>query len=134
MLVSHSQSGRFAYLAAIRSPNVKGIVDYEGANQPFPVGQAPAPLPAFDGFLVGPGAPVPPEDFLKLTKIPIQIVVGDNIPSSPQPIPQLETPRIRLIFKKQFVAPVNRYGGEASLLRLPDVGFFGNSHVPLLAL
>jgi pimeloyl-ACP methyl ester carboxylesterase len=134
ILVSHSQSGRFAYLAAIRSPNVKGIVDYEGANQPFPVGQAPAPLPAFDGFLVGPGAPVPPEDFLKLIKIPIQIVVGDNIPSSPQPIPQLETPRIRLIFKKQFVETVNRDGGDASLLRLPDVGIYGNTHAPFLDL
>ena len=134
ILVSHSQSGRFAYVAAIRSPNVKGIVDYEGANQPFPVGQVPAPLPAFDGFLVGPGAPVPLGDFLKLTKLPIQIVVGDNIPSSPQPIPQLETPRIRLIFKKQFVETVNRYSGDASLLRLPDVGIYGNTHVPFLDL
>jgi len=134
ILVSHSQSGRFAYLTAIKSPNVKGIVDYEGANQPFPVGQAPAPLPAFDGFLVGPGAPVPLEDFLKLTKIPIQIVVGDNIPSSPQPIPQLETPRIRLIFKKLFVETVNRYGGDASVLRLPDVGIYGNTHAPFLDL
>lgn len=134
ILVSHSQSGRFAYLAAIRSPNVKGIVDYEGANQPFPVGQAPAPLRAFDGFLVGPGTPVPLQDFLKLTKIPIQIVVGDNIPSSPQPIPQLETPRIRLIFKKQFVETVNRHGGDASLLLLPDVGIYGNTHVPFLDL
>jgi len=134
ILVSSSDSGRFACLAAIRSPNVKGIVDYEGANQPFPVGQVPAPLPAYDGFLVGPGAPVPLEDFLKLTKIPIQIVVGDNIPSTPQPIPQLENPRIRLIFKKQFVETVNRYGGDASLLRLPDVGIYGNTHVPFLDL
>lgn len=134
ILVPHSQSGRFAYLTAIRSPNVKGIVDYEGANQPFPVGQAPAPLPAFDGFLVGPGASVPLEDFLKLTKIPIQIVVGDNIPSSPQPIPQLETPRIRLIFKKEFVETVNRHGGDASLLLLPDVGIYGNTHTAFMDL
>jgi len=77
---------------------------------------------------------VPLEDFLKLTKIPIQIVVGDNIPSSPQPIPQLETPRIRLIFKKQFVETVNRNGGDASLLRLPDVGIYGNTHAPFLDL
>jgi pimeloyl-ACP methyl ester carboxylesterase len=134
ILVSSSQSGRFACLAAISSPNVKAIVDYEGSDQPFPAGQAPAPVPAYDGFLVGPGAPVPLEDFLKLTKIPIQIVVGDNIPSSPQPIPQLENPRIRLIFKRQFVETVNRYGGDASLLRLPDVGIYGNTHVPFLDL
>jgi pimeloyl-ACP methyl ester carboxylesterase len=134
ILVSSSQSGRFACLAAIRSPNVKAIVDYEGSDQPFPAGQAPAPVPAYDGFLVGPGAPVPLEGFLKLTKIPIQIVVGDNIPFSPQPIPQLENPRIRLIFKRQFVETVNRYGGDASLLRLPDVGIYGNTHVPFLDL
>ncbi len=53
VLVPHSQSGRFAYLAAIRSPNVKAIVDYEGVNQPFPAGEAPEPLPAYDGFLIG---------------------------------------------------------------------------------
>lgn len=134
ILVSHSQSGRFACLAAIRSPNVKAIVDYEGSNQPFPAGQAPAPLPAYDGFLVGPGAPVPLKDFLKLTKIPIQIVVGDNIPSSPQPNLLLETHRLQLIFKKQFVETVNRYGGDASLLRLPDVGIYGNTHAPFLDL
>src|SRR5260370_26099095 len=134
ILVSHSQSGRFAYLAAIRSPNVKAIVDYEGADQPFPAGQAPAPLPAYDGFLVGPGAPVLLEDFLKLTKIPIQIVVGDNIPSSPQPIPQLENPPIRLIFKKQFVETVSRHGGEAWLLLLPDVGISATTHPPSLSL
>ena len=134
ILVPSSQSGRFAYLAAIRSPNVKGIVDYEGSNQPFPVGHAPAPLPAFDGFLVGPGASVPLEDFLKLIKIPIQIVVGDNIPSSPQPIPQLETPRIRLIFKKEFVETVNRHGGDASLLLLPNVGIYGNTHTAFMDL
>jgi pimeloyl-ACP methyl ester carboxylesterase len=134
ILVSHSQSGRFAYLTAIRSPKVKAIVDYEGSDQPFPAGEAPAALAAYDGFLVGPGAPVPPEDFLKLTKIPIQIVVGDNIPSSPQPNLLLETPRIRSIFKKQFVETVNRYGGDASLLPLPDVGIYGNTHVPFLDL
>jgi hypothetical protein len=113
---------------------VKAIVDYEGSNQPFPAGQAPAPLPAYDGFLVGPGAPVLLEDFLKLTKIPIQIVVGDNIPSSPQPNLPLETHRLQLIFKKQFVETVNRYGGDASLLRLPDVGIYGNTHAPFLDL
>ncbi len=110
--------------------NVKAIVDYEGVSQPFPVGEAPEPLPAYDGFLIGPGAPVLLEDFLKLTKIPIQIVVGDNIPSSPQPNLLLETSRIRSIFKKQFVETVNRYGGDASLLRLPDVGIYGNTHFP----
>lgn len=130
ILVSHSQSGRFACLAAIRSPNVKAIVDYEGVNQPFPVGEAPEPLPAYDGFLIGPGAPVPREDFLKLTKIPIQIVVGDNIPSKPQPNLLLEMPRIRTIFRRQFVETVNRYGGDVSLLRLPDVGIYGNTHFP----
>jgi pimeloyl-ACP methyl ester carboxylesterase len=130
ILVPHSQAGRFACLAAIRSPNVKAIVDYEGSNHPFPVGEAPDPLPAYDGTLVAPGALVPLEDFLKLTKIPIQIVVGDNIPSSPQPILPLELHRINLVFKTRFVDTVNRNGGDASLLLLPDVGIYGNTHAP----
>jgi hypothetical protein len=29
---------------------------------------------------------------------------------------------------------VNRHGGDASLLRLPDVGIYGNTHVPFLDL
>jgi hypothetical protein len=72
--------------------------------------------------------------FSQIDQDPHQIVVGDNIPSSPQPIPQLENPRIRLIFKKQFVETVNRHGGNASLLLLPDVGIYGNTHAPFLDL
>ena len=32
------------------------------------------------------------------------------------------------VVKKQFVKTVNRYGGDASMLRLPDVGIYGNTH------
>jgi len=135
ILVSHSQSGRFAYLTAIRSPNVKVIVDYEGANQPFPVGQAPAPLPAFDGFLVGPWRTCAAGGFSQIDQDPHSDRRGEiTFLPAHKPIPQLETPRIRLIFKKQFVETVNRNGGDASLLRLPDVGIYGNTHAPFLDL
>ena len=69
-------------------------------------------------------------DFAKLTKIPIQIVFGDNIPTSPSPIPGLEF--WRGAFKKavEFRDALNRRGGQVSILHLPDVGLFGNTHFP----
>lgn len=116
VLITHSQSGVPGWITAIRSQNVKAIIAYE-PNLVFPKGEAP-----------GGGLSVSPADFRKLTKIPIQIVFGDNIPTSPSPIPGLEF--WRGAFKKavQFRDAVNRRGGQVSILHLPDVGLFGNTH------
>src|SRR5262249_38745237 len=124
----HSQSGRFASLVAVRSPNVKAIIDLEGINHPFPTGEVPAPLPRYDGTLISAGAAIPLADFEKLTTIPIQIIEGDNFPAIPIPNLLLDIQRIRSAFRAQFVEAVNRHGGDASRLRLPDVGLHGNTH------
>jgi hypothetical protein len=71
---------------------------------------------------------VPLSDFLKLTKIPIQFVFGDNIPTSPNPIIALDNWRVRLIYAQQLVDKINAYGGDASLVHLPKIGIKGNSH------
>ena len=134
ILVAHSQSSRFACLAAIRSPNVRAIVSFEGVLNPFPVGEVPPALPRFDGRLIGPGGPVPVSDFEKLTAIPIHFIEGDNIPTEPSPILLLDIQRIRAVHRQQFIETVNRHGGDASILRLPDVGIFGNTHFAFLDL
>jgi len=128
ILVPHSQSGRFASLVATRSPNVKAIVDLEGTNHPFPMGEVPDPILRYDGMPFSAGAPIPLADFEKLTKIPIEIVEGDNVPTIPVPNLLLDIQRIRSVFRTQFVEAVNRHGGDASRLKLPDVGLYGNTH------
>lgn len=134
ILVAHSQSGRFACLTAIRSPNVRAIISFEGVGNPFPIGEVPPAIPRFDGRLIGPSQPIPPEDFDRLTKIPIHFIEGDNIPVEPTPILPLDIQRIRAVHREQFIQTLNRHGGDATILRLPDVGIFGNTHFAFLDL
>jgi hypothetical protein len=66
---------------------------------------------------------VPLEEFRKLTRLPIQMVWGDNVEKS-------ATYRARLAQSHRFVEIVNKYGGQAEVLVLPDVGLKGNTHLP----
>jgi pimeloyl-ACP methyl ester carboxylesterase len=134
ILVAHSQSGRFSCLTAIRTPNVRAIVSFEGVLNPFPIGEVPPAIPRYDGLLIGPGQPVSAADFEKLTKLPIHFIEGDNIPVEPTPILPLDIQRIRAVHRQQFIETVNRHGGDASILRLPDVGVYGNTHFSFLDL
>jgi hypothetical protein len=126
VLINHSAGGLPGWLTAIQSPNVKAIVSYEPVGWVFPQGEVPTPIATPLGPIVG--TPVSPADFEKLTKIPIQLVYGDNIPASPNPIPGLDLWRARIAMAALFVHAVNAHGGDAQLLRLPDVGIFGNTH------
>src|SRR5690606_7476758 len=73
----------------------------------------------------GPFGPVivSPEEFEKLTRIPIQLVFGDNVEQSPSWSAFAETARA-------FVDLVNARGGQAEVLFLPSVGLVGNTHIP----
>jgi hypothetical protein len=74
------------------------------------------------------GNPVTLDDFLKLTKIPIRIQYSDHIPTSPSPYPRLETWRNRVALGTLMVSAINQNGGNASILHLPDIGIYGNTH------
>jgi len=126
ILVPHSQSGLFAWLAGARSPNVKGIVAYEPGFV-FEQGQVPPAIPLFKGSQAS-GTPVTQAEFARLAQIPIQVVYGDNIPN--QPIPDLiaDGRRAQVETARMFVDALNRQGGRASVLHLPDAGLYGNSH------
>jgi hypothetical protein len=125
VLITHSASGVLGWLTAIKSAQVKAIVSYEPTTFVFPEGEVPAPI----------GTTVPevvsPADFAHLTKIPIQIVYGDNIPATPHPIANLDIWRTRFAMAELFTDALNRHGGDASLLHLPDVGVYGNTHFPM---
>jgi hypothetical protein len=73
---------------------------------------------------------MPLADFQKLLKIPIQIVVGDYIPTTPTSNTNLDRWRVLQGNYELFVDAVTRHGGDIELLNLPDIGVFGNSHFP----
>jgi hypothetical protein len=73
---------------------------------------------------------VPLSDFLKLTKIPIVIYYGDNIPEQPTADRGKDNWRVRLAMARLFRDAVNRRGGNVSLVHLPEIGIRGNTHFP----
>src|SRR5580704_9931804 len=126
ILVTHSQSGLFGWLAGSRSPNVKGIISYEPGFV-FPQDEMPAPIPLYRGTQVA-GTPVTTAEFVNLAKLPIQVVYGDNIPKLPIPDLVADGRRAQQVTSQLFVQTLNSKGGNASVLLLPDVGLYGNSH------
>jgi pimeloyl-ACP methyl ester carboxylesterase len=126
ILVTHSQSGLFGWLAGSRSPNVKGIISYEPGFV-FPQDEMPPPIPLYRGTQVA-GTPVTPTEFANLAKLPIQVVYGDNIPKRPIPDLVADGRRAQQVTSQLFMKALNGKGGNASVLLLPDVGLYGNSH------
>src|SRR5262249_12526476 len=120
ILLSHSMGGQPTWPIAIKSANVKAIVSYETSFYVFPEGQVPPPVP--NASIPVSGSAVPLSDFMKLTKIPIQLVFGDNIPSSPVTNPGQDSMRASMIMAQAFVDTINRHGGDAELLHLPSIG------------
>ena len=129
ILVTHSHSGGMGWLTAIKNQNVKAIVSYEpGSGFVFPAGEVPAPIPMADGTLQA--VAVPLADFIKLTKIPIVIYYGDNIPEKPIPNPGQDGWRARLEMARLWRDAVNRHGGDVTVVHLPEIGIKGNTHFP----
>ncbi len=129
ILVSHSHSGGFGWATAIKNSNVRAIVSYEpGSGFVFPEGEVPAPVESSSGPVSAIG--VPKEDFLKLTKIPIIIYYGDNIPANPDPNPGADGWRARMVMARKWRDAVNAAGGDVTVVHLPEVGLKGNTHFP----
>jgi hypothetical protein len=140
-LVTHSGSGVRGWRTALYSASVRGIVSYEPNSFVLPEGEVPPPLERADGRLVSAqndplGSVVAVEEFRKLTNFPIQIIFGDNIPAHLDRrnvgfrLP-LDNRRLGLIRARIFADAVNRHGGDAQVLELPDLGVTGNTHFPM---
>ncbi|WP_204352859.1 alpha/beta hydrolase [Salinicola peritrichatus] len=127
ILISHSQGGEPGWLTAIKSRNVKGIVTLEpGSGFIFPEGELPPAMPSTAGTLSL--QPVPLADFEKLTRIPIIIYYGDNFPIEPTKERGQDNWRVRLAMAKLWVETIDKHGGNAQLVHLPDIGIRGNTH------
>ncbi|NNB42240.1 alpha/beta hydrolase [Pseudomonas chlororaphis] len=129
ILFTHSQGGGPGWLTAIKSRNVRAIVAFEpGSSFVFPEGEAPAPIAsAFDTVSA---QVVTQAQFEALTRIPILILYGDNIPAQPVRLPAQDSWRARLEMARLWRDAVNRHGGDARLIHLPEIGIKGNSHFP----
>jgi len=129
ILVTHSHSGGMGWITAIKNQNVKAIVSYEpGSGFVFPQGEVPAPIPMAGGTLPAQGVPL--SDFMKLTRIPIIIYYGDNIPDKPIENPGQDGWRARLEMARLWRDAVNKHGGDVTLVHLPEIGIKGNTHFP----
>ncbi|KXU34401.1 alpha/beta hydrolase [Cephaloticoccus primus] len=131
ILVTHSHSGGMGWASAMRSENIRAIISFEpGSNFPFPEAELPTPVPHIGGLAQG--IAVPDADFAALTRIPILIYYGDNIPAAPTPEnPGQDQWRALLAIARQWAATVNRHGGDVTLVHLPDIGLHGNTHFPM---
>ncbi|WP_454622469.1 alpha/beta hydrolase [Bradyrhizobium cenepequi] len=127
ILFSHSQAGGPGWLTAIKSQNVKAIVALEpGSGFIFPEGELPEPMPSAAGTLTPEAVPL--ADFEKLTRIPIIIYYGDNFPTEPTSERGQDNWRVRLAMARLWVEAINKHGGDAQLVHLPDIGIRGNTH------
>ncbi|WP_083943058.1 alpha/beta hydrolase [Sphingomonas soli] len=118
VLVTNSAGGLRAMLTAIKSDNVAAIVAYENPGfvlldegqpkiEPGPYGPVYVSAPEFD----------------RLTRIPIQLVWGDNIGKA-------GNWHRSYAASQAFVRTINARGGKAEILHLPDKGLRGNTHIP----
>ncbi|MDF1555421.1 MAG: alpha/beta fold hydrolase [Deferrisomatales bacterium] len=129
ILVTHSHSGGMGWPAVAKSSNIRAVVSYEpGSNFIFPEGEVPAPMESSAGPLKAAG--VPAAEFMALTKIPIAIYYGDNIPQKPSENPGQDNWRVRLAMARLWADAVNRHGGDVTVVHLPEIGIHGNTHFP----
>lgn len=118
VLVTNSAGGLRALLTTLETDNVKAIVAYENPGFVFPADFTGAkPADRYGPVMVS------PEAFKRLTRIPIQLVFGDNLDKSPTWSEHAREAR-------KFVDLVNARGGKAEILLLPSVGLKGNTHIP----
>lgn len=129
VLVTHSESGGLGWRTASRSPHVRGIVSFEpGSNFPFPEGEVPEPIESSAGPLKAIGVPL--SSFMALTRIPVLIIYGDNIPATRSDNAGADGWRARMAMARLWRDAVNARGGKVELVHLPEAGIRGNTHFP----
>ncbi|WP_433521481.1 alpha/beta hydrolase [Nocardia pseudovaccinii] len=125
VLLTHSTCGPFGWRVAMKSTSVKGVVGYETSPFAFPESDPPESVPFDIPELADWVAPDlrPDPLFDRLTKIPVQVVFGDNVDIHPEYRPYHARAR-------QFIDVLRARGGDAELLELVEHGLRGNTHFP----
>lgn len=138
-VLTHSSTGIRGWWTGIKSDKVAAIVAYEPGACVYPEGEVPADIPRADGVSVPAGEVVSMEQFLNLTRMPIQMLWGDNIPAELDtrnvgPLLTLDSRRINRLRSQLFAEAINRHGGDAEVAMLPEIGIRGNTHFMMLDL
>ena len=68
------------------------------------------------------------DEFEVLTRVPIIVYYGDNIPTEPTDIAGRDNWRVRQDMARLWVDAINQHGGDASFVSLPEAGIHGNTH------
>lgn len=127
ILVTHSQGGGPGWKTAMKNKAVRAIISFEpGGDFPYPEGEKVEPLKLAGRTIQLPL--VPEADFAALTKIPIIIFYGDNIPDKPSENPAQEQWRVFLAAGRKWADFVNKRGGDVKIVHLPEIGIKGNTH------
>lgn len=131
VLITHSQGGGPGWMTAIKNQKVKAIVAYEPySGFVFPEGEVPNPIQSTGLFGELKGTAISLADFKQLTKMPIVIYYGDNIAKTASTVWNMDHWRSGLEMAKLWAATINKYGGDAKVVHLPEVGIKGNTHFP----
>ncbi len=56
------------------------------------------------------------------------IYYGDNIPANPTDNPHQNDWLFRLNLAREWAAAVNKRGGNVTVVHLPEIGIYGNTH------
>jgi pimeloyl-ACP methyl ester carboxylesterase len=106
ILMGHSESGFFPEETALINPtDIKGLITIE----------------------IGCTTNLTPQQISTLAKIPTLVVFGDHLEDAPAPYAQRWTSRFQSCV--DFVQQLNKAGGDATMMHLPKLGQFGNSHM-----
>lgn len=129
VLITHSQGGGPGWQTALKNPKVQAVVSYEpGTEFVFPENEMPTvPTPANTAANISLSQPISLERFKALTRLPIIIYYGDYISEDNQHwSSQRWIERIHVA--RAFAECVNKHGGDAQVVVLPEIGIHGNSH------
>ncbi len=130
VFVTHSQGGPVGWHTLLKTKNIKGIVSYEpGGSVPFPEGQVPPEGRVITLYKKTEGIEVPMSVFMEYTRIPIVIYYGDNLPETDER-PEIYEWTRRLHLMRQWAKMLNDLGGDVTVVHLPEVGLYGNTHFP----
>lgn len=130
ILITHSQGGGPGWQIALRNTKVKAVASFEpGTEFVFPADEMPSsiPTPANDAANISLSQPIELDEFMALTRIPIVILYGDNIPADSEHW-AFNRWYERVQIAKKWAETVNKHGGDASVIQLPEKGIYGNSH------
>lgn len=129
IMMAHSQGVMHTWITMPKTKNIKAVVALEGGGFfSFPTNKPRPTTEAVEGIEY---IMVSPDTFKTFTQVPILLIYGDNIPTSKSDVPELDVWRVRLNLAHQWANAVNEQGGNVTIIHLPQIGIFGNTHFPM---